>query len=138
MVKEIVKDLDILAKKSEEFILGEDDDLIIDMIDTANAHADRCVGLAAVQIGVHKRVILVKVINKFVPFINPVIVRRNGGVYKATEGCLSLDGTRTVTRHKKIMVKYTTENGRTKILTVDGYTAQIIQHECDHLDGVLI
>lgn len=138
MVKEIVKDLDILTKKSEEFVFGEDNDLIKDMIDTANAHIDCCVGLAAVQIGVHKRVILIKNRNKFIPFINPVIIRRSQAVYKTNEGCLSLDGTRPVVRHKEIMVKYITDKGKPQYQTFNGYIAQIFQHECDHLDGVLI
>lgn len=134
MVKEIVKDLNILTKKSEDFVFGEDDSLITDMIDTANAHIDCCVGLAAVQIGVHKRVILIKNRNKFIP----VIIRRSQAVYKTNEGCLSLDSTRPVVRHKEIMVKYITDKGKPQYQTFNGYIAQIFQHECDHLDGVLI
>ncbi len=75
MVKQIVKDERVLTQKSEKFIFGEDDYLIDDMIDTANAHIGHCVGLAAIQIGVPKRVILVRCGDKFIPYINPVIIK---------------------------------------------------------------
>lgn len=75
MERTIVKDIDFLKQKSEPFIIGQDDYILVDMIDTANAHKENCVGLAAVQIGELKRVILVRNDNKFIPFINPVIVK---------------------------------------------------------------
>ena len=138
MIKEIIKDEKILTKKSERFEFGKDEHIIQDMIDTANAHKANCVGLAAVQIGVHKRVILVWNNGKFLPFINPVIVQKSKETYTAKESCLSLDGAREVKRHKGIKVIYQMKNGKSKCMAFSGYAAQIIQHECDHLDGVLI
>ncbi len=138
MIKEIVKDIDILRQKSEKFIPGEDDHIIADMLDTANAHKDNCVGLAAVQIGYLKRVILVQINDKFVPFINPIIIQKAGGTYATSEGCLSLDGNRTVRRHKSVRVLYTTATGTHHSAQYSGRVAQILQHEIDHLNGVLI
>ena len=138
MVKEIIRDTDILSVKSEQFVHGQDDYIIQDLIDTATAHIDRCVGLAAVQIGIHKRVIVVKNGDKFVPFINPRIVKRSNSSYITTEGCLSLDGQRNVKRHNEITVIFTTRSGKTKRCTYGGFTAQVIQHEIDHTNGILI
>ena len=140
MIKDIVKDIDILSKKSEPFNFKskEDKDLITDMLDTAKVHEDRCVGLAAVQIGVHKRVILVYNGERFVPMFNPRIIGTSGGTYTATEGCMSLDGFREVTRHLEVKVIYQDIKGKFKNEKYRGKMAQIIQHECDHLEGVLI
>ena len=138
MVREIIKDESILTKKSEKFIIGQDDSIITDMIDTANAHKENCVGLAAVQIGVHKRVILVWHNGKFLPFINPVIVQKSKETYTTKESCLSLDGAREVKRHKGIKVIYQTRNGKSMCMAFSGFTAEIIQHEIDHLNGILI
>lgn len=138
MVKDIIKDVDILTKKSEKFIFRMDEALIQDLMDTANTHKDNCAGLAAVQIGVHKRVFLVRVGDDFIPFINPVIVKRSGGTYVANESCLSLDGSREVKRYNTITVVYAERNGKIKKHAFNGFIAQVIQHECDHLNGVLI
>ena len=138
MVKEIIKDTDILSVKSTAFIPGQDDYIIQDLIDTANAHIDRCAGLAAVQIGIHKCVIVVRNGDKFIPFINPRIINRSRSSYITTEGCLSLDGERHVKRHNEIAVIFTTRSGKTKRCTYSGYTAQVIQHEIDHTNGILI
>jgi peptide deformylase len=138
MIKEIIKDENILTKKSERFIIGQDDSIITDMIDTAEANKEDCCGLAAVQIGEHKRVILVLHNGKFLPFINPAIIQKSKETYTAKEMCLSLDGAREVKRHKGIKVVYQMRNGKSKCMAFSGRTAQIIQHECDHLDGVLI
>lgn len=137
-VREIVKDVNILTQKSAPFILGEDDSVIQDLQDTATDHEDRCVGLAAIQIGIPKRVIVVKEGSNFVTYINPVIVKRSRESYMATEGCLSLDSPRTVKRYRSIMVSYTTANGKKKSKTFDGFVAEILQHEIDHCNGVLI
>lgn len=137
MIKPIVTDTELLCQKSENFIPGEDDHIITDMLDTANAH-DNCVGLAAVQIGHLKRVILVQIKNRFVPFINPVIMKKTGKPYTTTEGCLSLDGCRTTTRYPNVLVSYTDMSGKRVVKTYTGWTAQIIQHEVDHLNGILI
>lgn len=138
MIKEIIKDENILTQRSEKFILGKDNHIIDDMIDTANAHKENCAGLAAIQIGVPKRVILVLHNDKYLPFINPVIVQKSKETYIAKEMCLSLDGAREVKRHHGIKVIYQTKNGKSKCMAFSGIVAQIIQHECDHLDGVLI
>lgn len=138
MVKEIIKDKTILQTKSENFVFGEDDYLIQDMIDTANANIENCAGLACIQIGVAKKIILVKQGNKFVVYLNPVIVKRSEKTYITTEGCLSIDGLKTVKRHRQIMLAYTDIQGKRKVQTFSNYTAQIIQHECDHLNGILI
>lgn len=137
MIKEIIKDINILQQKSENFILGEDDYLINDLIDTANAQ-DNCVGLSSIQIGVPKKVIVVRNGDNFIPMINPVIIKRSQQTYIANEKCFSLDGERKVKRHKRIKVCYTTSDGKNKCVDVDGLFAQIVQHECDHLQGKLI
>ena len=138
MERTIIKDIEFLKQKSEPFIIGKDDSILIDMIDTANAHKENCVGLAGVQIGELKRVILVRNGNEFIPFINPSIIKKSGKIYFANEGCLSLDGTRTVKRWFSVMVKWTDINGKNNIKSFNGYFAEILQHEIDHLNGVLI
>ncbi len=138
MEKPIVKDIEFLKQKSEKFIIGKDDYIINDMIDTANAHKENCAGLAGVQIGELKRVVLVRNEDKFIPFINPVIIKKSGKIYIANEGCLSLDGKRDVKRWFTIMVKWSDVNGKTNVKSFSGYLAEILQHEIDHLNGVLI
>lgn len=140
MVKEIVKDVDVLQQKSEEFIFGEDDHIIDDLIDTANAHRGSCAGLAAVQIGYHKRVFVVWSKDKkdYIAFINPKITRRIGKTYYAVEGCLSVDGEHEVKRHKGIGLVSYASNGLLFSRSYEGYMAQVIQHEYDHLNGILI
>lgn len=140
MVKEIVKDVGILTKKSEEFIFGEDDYIIQDLIDTANAHKDNCAGLAAVQIGYHKRAFVVWSADKkrYIPFINPKIIKRSRETYKAIEGCLSVEGEHEVKRHQSITVVYYSPKNKCIAIGSSGYFAEVIQHEYDHLNGVLI
>ena len=138
MIKEINKDIESLKQKSQTFIFGEDDYLIADMLDTANAHKENCVGLACIQIGIPKRVILVRQGNSFTPFINPTIIKKSSNTYLADEGCLSLEGTRRVRRHKTIKVMWQDSNGKQKAREFNGFTAQIIQHEVDHCNGLLI
>lgn len=138
MVKEIVKDINILSQKSERFEFGKDDYLIQDMIDTAEHNKNNCLGLACVQIGVPKKLIVVRNGDKFIPFINPMIVQKSNQTYKSTERCLSLDGERETKRHKGIKVVYTNRNNKTKCESFTGLIAQIIQHEVDHLNGILI
>lgn len=138
MVKEIIKDTQILQQKSEEFKFGEDDYLITDLIDTANANIEHCAGLACIQIGTAKKVVVVRIGDKFVPMINPMIIKRSQETFVAKERCLSLEGEREVKRHKKIKVGYTTQNGKRKCEDFGGFVAQVIQHECDHLKGILI
>lgn len=137
-IKEIIKDTAILTQKSAPFVFGEDDAIIQDLLDTAAAHEENCAGLASIQIGVPKRVVVVKEDNLFIPYINPVIVKRSRESYVATEGCLSLDGYQAVKRYRSVMVSYTTANGKKKSKTFDGFVAEILQHEIDHCNGVLI
>lgn len=147
MVKEIIKDVNVLQQKSDKFEFPNnsglttnvgDEYLIQDVMDTAEYHKDHCLGLACIQIGVPKRIIVVRMGHKFVPMINPVIIQKSTTMYTATEGCLSLDGLREVRRHSTIKVAYTTRNKKPKVETFKGLTAQIIQHEVDHLNGKLI
>ena len=138
MVKEIIKDTMILTKISERFEIENDEYLIQDMLDTAEYYEMNCLGLACIQIGVPKRIIVVNMKGKFVPMINPVIIQKSTSMYLAKEGCLSLDGIREVRRHSTIKVAYTTKNKKAKVETFKGLTAQIIQHEVDHLNGKLI
>lgn len=138
MVKEIVKDVDILSQKSEPFVFGEDDDIITDMVDTAESLKDKCVGLAAVQIGTHKKVIVVSNGSAFIPMINPRIIKHSNVYYTSQEACLSLDGIREVKRYRDVTVMYQDVKGKFRRESYTGFTAKIIQHECDHLDGKLI
>lgn len=136
-VKEIVRDLEVLQKVSGRTNYSECGELITDLIDTANAHKERCVGLSAIQIGVPLRVCVVFNGEEFLPFVNPVITKCYGDKYKTEEGCMSLDGTREVMRYEKIQVIRQTKSGFVKE-TYRGYMAQIIQHELDHFKGKLI
>ena len=138
MIRDIVKDENVLRQKSEPFVFGQDDYLITDLLDTANAHKDNCAGLACIQIGVAKRIVLVRVGDNFIPFINPVIFKKSPKTYIAQEGCLSLEGLRTVKRHKSVKVMWTDQNGKRKVQEFSGYVAEILQHEIDHCNGVLI
>ena len=138
MIKDIIKDESFLIQKSEPFVFGEDDYLIQDLLDTANEHKENCAGLACIQIGVPKKVILVRQGNKFVPFINPTIIQKSPKTYVATEGCLSLEGTRTVKRHHSVKVVWTTPEGARKAKMFNGFVAEILQHEIDHCNGIII
>ena len=138
MVREITKDLEILSQKSVDFIPGLDDHLIADMLDTANAHKDNCAGLACIQIGINKRIILVRDGDDFKVFCNPAIVKRSAKTYMANEGCLSLDGSRAVKRHNSVMLSWITPKGKRNVKEFTGWIAEIIQHEVDHTCGKLI
>ena len=115
----------------------EDLPVLDDLLDTLRAHQDSCVGLAANMIGISKRIIAV--MNGPFPMgmINPVILHRKNP-YPAQEGCLSLDGVRSTTRYETIVVSFQDRQMRNQQMTFAGWTAQIIQHEMDHLDGILI
>lgn len=138
MVREITKDLEILSRKSVDFIPGLDDHIIADMLDTANAHRDNCAGLACIQIGINKRIILVRDGDDFKVFCNPAIVKKSAKTYMATEGCLSLDGSREVKRHNSVMVSWVTPKGKRNVKEFTGWIAEILQHEIDHCNGILI
>ena len=136
MVREICKDEAFLAQKAEP---ATADDLVVaqDLLETLTAHKDGCVGMAANMIGVNKRIIAFDNEGEYMVMFNPVIVRQSGP-YEAEEGCLSLTGTRKVRRFKSIKVQWQNEKLQTRLKTFTGWTAEIIQHEIDHCEGVLI
>lgn len=138
MIKEIVKDENILTQKSEVVKFEEVSELIRDLIDTAKDHINNCVGLAAPQIGELKRVIVVRNGNTFSPMINPTILKKSGNRFASREGCLSLEGERVVKRFPQVMVSYIDSNGKRQTKTFNSLMSVIIQHEVDHLNGILI
>ena len=136
MVREICKDEAFLAQKAEP-ATADDLGVAQDLLDTLVAHRDGCVGMAANMIGVNKRIIVFDSEGKYMVMFNPVIVRRSG-VYEAEEGCLSLTGTRKTKRFRTIKVQWQNEKFQTRIKTFTGWTAEIIQHEIDHCEGMII
>ena len=136
MVKKIVRDPFFLQQKSEE-ATESDKKVVTDLLDTLEANKDRCVGMAANMIGVRKRVIVVAAGPFVFPMINPVITKKSGE-YQTEESCLSLEGVRPCTRYKEIEVDYLDQNFKPKHGTYKDFTAQIIQHEIDHFNGILI
>ena len=131
MIKEIVKDQFQLSQKSA--IATKED-----LLDTIKANHDHCVGMAANMIGANKRIIVVNDNNKYVIMINPEVLKFSGKLYETEEGCLSHIGVKKTKRYEKIKVSYFDENFKKKIKTYQGFTAQIIQHEIDHCNGILI
>lgn len=136
MKKEIVKDPIFLSQKSAP-AGTEDLQTALDLLDTLTANRDRCVGMAANMIGVSKRIIVFDDHGTPVVMFNPEIVKKSDR-YETEEGCLSLTGVRKTYRWRSIKVKYQTEQLQTRFKTYTGWTAQIIQHEIDHCNGVLI
>ena len=141
MIQELMHDPIFLAGKSEP-ATKEDLQVARDLLDTLKAHKDRCVGMAANMIGVRRRIIAFVDESGRTPaytvMFNPEIIKQDGA-YDTEEGCLSLlGGPRKCKRYKTIKVKYQTEELQTRIKTYTGFTAQIIQHEVDHCNGVLI
>ena len=136
MVKDIEKDVMFLAQKSEE-AAKEDLYIAADLKDTLAAHRDGCVGMAANMIGYRKRIIIVSLGFADVVMINPVIKKKQQP-YQTQEGCLSLDGVRPTIRYGKIRVEFYNEAFEKQTMDYEGHIAQIIQHECDHLDGIII
>ena len=136
MIREICKDEFLLSQKAD---LATPDDLgtAQDLLDTLTAHKDGCVGMAANMIGVCKRIIAFDNEGEYLVMFNPVIVKKSTA-YEAEEGCLSLSGTRKTKRFQTIKVQWQNEKFQTRIKTFTGWTAQIIQHEIDHCEGVLI
>lgn len=137
MVKELVHDPMLLAQKSAPAD-ESDKQTAQDLLDTIAAHRSSCVGMAANMIGVKKRVIVFDNNGVYEIMYNPEIIKRSGA-YQTAESCLSLLGDpRPVTRYKSIKVKFKNAEFKERIRTFTGFTAQIIQHECDHCNGVLI
>lgn len=136
MERPIVRDVIFLGQKSLP-ATAEDIPIADDLLDTLRANEQRCVGLAANMIGRKKRVIVFSDNGILIEMFNPEIVKQSVP-YQTEEGCLSLDGTRTVTRWRTIKVKWQNRQFQTRIKTFTGWTAQIIQHEIDHCNGILI
>ena len=136
MIREIMRDTAFLAQKAEP-ATPADLPVAEDLLETLTAHKDGCVGMAANMIGVNKRIIAFDNEGSNMVMFNPVIVKRSEP-YEAEEGCLSLTGTRKAKRWKSIKVQYQNEDFQTRIKKFTGWTAQIIQHEIDHCNGVVI
>ena len=136
MIRDIMKDETFLSQKAEP---ATPDDLSVaqDLLDTLTAHKDGCVGMAANMIGVNKRIIAFDNEGKYMVMFNPEIIKKSQP-YEAEEGCLSLTGTRKAKRWQSIKVQYQNEQFQTRFKTFTDWTAQIIQHEIDHCEGVLI
>ena len=136
MVKNIVRDPFFLQQKSEP-ATEADKNVVRDLTDTLKANLDRCVGMAANMIGVKKRIIVIAAGPFIIPMVNPVITKKTGK-YETEESCLSLEGKRPCTRYKEIEVDYLDQNFKPQHGKYKDFTAQIIQHEIDHFDGILI
>ncbi|WP_297523369.1 peptide deformylase [uncultured Clostridium sp.] len=136
MIKKIVKDVLFLGQKSE-IATREDISVVDDLIDTLNANLEGCVGMAANMIGVRKRILVFCIESSIIPMINPVIVKKEDK-YETEESCLSLIGFRKTDRYERIEVEYLDKNFKKRRKTYKGFTAQIIQHEVDHFDGIII
>ena len=136
MVREIMKDEVFLAEASEK-ATAEDTEIARDLLETLEAHKAGCVGMAANMIGVRKRTIAFDNEGSYMVMFNPEIVKKSGA-YEAEEGCLSLTGTRKTRRWQSIKVQYQNEKMQIRLKTFTGWTAQIIQHEIDHCNGIII
>ena len=136
MVRPIMRDPLFLSQPLDR-ATPADRAVITDLLDTLGAHRDGCVGMAANMIGVHKRIIAVSMGPVNVAMVNPVILRRTGP-YEAEEGCLSLAGKRKATRYREIEVAFQDAELQPRRQVYTGWVAQIIQHEIDHCDGILI
>ena len=136
MVKQIIKDTFIFKKAKPA--TKDDLQIAIDLNDTLRANADICVGMAANMIGENKRIIVFSIGPMIMTMINPVIVKKSKETYEADEGCLSLVGTRKTIRHQSIEVEYLDMNFKKQKQMYNGFIAQIIQHEINHCDGIII
>lgn len=136
MIREICRDETFLSQKAAP---ATADDLATaqDLLDTLTAHKDGCVGMAANMIGVCKRIIAFDNEGTYMVMFNPVIVRQSGP-YETQEGCLSLSGVRKTKRFQTVKVQWQNEQFQTRLKTFTGWTAEIIQHEIDHCEGILI
>ena len=136
MIRPIVRDVFFLGQKCDPAVQG-DTAVGRDLRDTLAAHRQACVGMAANMIGVKKRIIIVDLGLGSVVMVNPVLLSKDSP-YEAEEGCLSLDGTRKTTRWQNIEIEYTDASWKKRRQRFSGWIAQIIQHEMDHLEGILI
>lgn len=136
MIKPIMKEVLFLQGKSQEATkagvsIGQD------LQDTLLAHRDACVGMAANMIGIKKRIIIVNMGFANLVLYNPVLISKSGP-YATEESCLSLLGSRPTTRYEEIVVTFRNQNWQEQTMTFTGFTAQIVQHELDHLEGIVI
>lgn len=136
MVRPINHNIMSLGQKSQAATKA-DLNVLDDLLDTLKAHREGCVGMAANMIGVHKRIIVFNVGMIDIGMMNPVITKKSKP-YETEEGCLSLEGVRKTTRYEEIEVEYEDRSFQKKKQTFTGWTAQIIQHEIDHCDGIII
>ena len=136
MIRDICKDPLFLSLKSEPAGPG-DLDTARDLLETLEAHREGCVGMAANMIGVNKRIIAFDNGGGYMVMFNPEIIKKSGP-YDTEEGCLSLTGTRPARRWKSIKVRWQNEKFQERLKTFTGWTAQIIQHEIDHCEGIII
>lgn len=136
MIREIVKDEIFLRQKSVD-ATKDDANVIDDLVDTLRAKLDECVGLAGNMIGVKKRILVFCIGDSIASMVNPVILKKEKS-YVAEESCLSLTGSRETTRYETIEVEYLDRNFKVQKQVFTGFTAQIIQHEIDHFEGIII
>lgn len=136
MIREICKDEKFLAQKAELATL-QDISIVEDLLETLKHHKSGCVGMAANMIGINKRIIAFDNNGEYMVMFNPEIIKKSEQ-YQTEEGCLSLTGTRPTKRWKSIKVKYQNDKFQERFKTFTGFTAQIIQHEIDHCNGIII
>ena len=136
MIRDICKDETFLAQKAEP-ATAEDLSVAADLLETLEHHKEGCVGMAANMIGINKRIIAFDNEGNYMVMFNPEIVKKSGP-YDAVEGCLSLTGTRPTKRWSSIKVRWQNEKFQERLKTFTGWTAQIIQHEIDHCEGIII
>lgn len=136
MIRPIVKDILFLGQKSEP-ATKSDISVIDDLVDTLRANLEHCVGMAANMISIKKRILVFSVGNIIVPMVNPVILKKEKS-YETEESCLSLTGFRKTMRYETIEVEYLDRNFKNHKETFTGFIAQIIQHEIDHFEGIII
>ncbi|KRL61687.1 peptide deformylase [Latilactobacillus fuchuensis] len=136
MIKPIMHDPTFLAQTAT-LATVDDKQVITDLLDTLAANTERCVGMAANMIGVNKRIIVCQMGPITLPLVNPTIIKKSAP-YETEEGCLSLTGQRATTRYDQITVRYQDRQFKTQEQAFTGWIAQIIQHEVDHCEGILI
>lgn len=136
MIQPIMKDIIFLGQKSAP-ATKEDLAVAQDLLDTLTANAEGCVGMAANMIGQKKRIIIFEYEGSYMTMFNPEIIKKSGA-YETEEGCLSLTSTRQTKRYQSIKVQYQNEQFQKRIKTFTGRSAQIIQHEIDHCNGIII
>ena len=137
MVKDIVRDEAVLSIKSEPDTKA-DMQVVRDLLDTVKANEERCVGMAANMIGVHKTILVALIGDEYIAMINPKIVDKSKETYDTEEGCLSLNGVRPITRHRIITVEYMDKKFKRRRDIFRDFEAEIIQHEIDHFSGIII